>query len=161
VNVFQLLCTFLLSIAIYVYPMQVHTVDSKKAKKVVPGGRLAQLSIALVLLARDPRLAYLSIACRSLPLPPRGTGIPYIGDTFSHISSGPRVAGQPHHDKLGSIYRSKSRPSSIDWTLTMHAASTICSRSQLLLTATVSAQSTSCVCLYQDVVSGGAGCAHW
>ena len=85
-----------------------HSVDSKKAKKVVPGCRLAHLVIALVLLARDPRLAHLSIACRSLPLPPRGKGIPYIGDTFSHIASGPRIAGQPHHDKLGSIYRSKS-----------------------------------------------------
>ncbi|DBA99082.1 hypothetical protein WJX77_010814 [Trebouxia sp. C0004] len=42
---------------------------------------------------------------RSLPLPPSGTGIPYIGDTFLHIASGPRIAGQPHHDKLGSIYR--------------------------------------------------------
>jgi len=143
-----------------VYSMQMHTLDSETAKKVVPGGRLANLSFALVLLARDPWLAHLSIACRSLPLPPPGKGIPYIGDTFSHIASGPRVAGQPHHDKLGSIYRSKSRPSSIDWTLTMHAASTICSRSQLLLTATVSASFTRCVCLYQDMVSGGAGCSY-
>lgn len=44
--------------------------------------------------------------CRSSPLPPCGTGVPFIGDTFSHIASGPRICGQTHHDKLGSIYRS-------------------------------------------------------
>ncbi len=150
--------TFLLSRALLcVFNANAH----RRQQEVVPSGRLAHLSTALVLLARDPRPTHLSITCRSLPLPPPGRGIPYIGDTFSHIASGPRVAGQPHHDKLGSIYRSKSRPNSIDWTYTMHAASITCSRSQLLLTVTVSVLLTRLVCLYQDMVSGGAGCSHW
>ncbi|DBB10930.1 hypothetical protein WJX82_007943 [Trebouxia sp. C0006] len=39
------------------------------------------------------------------PLPPRGYGLPFIGDTFAAIAKGPRGAGLPHHNRLGSIYR--------------------------------------------------------
>ncbi len=42
---------------------------------------------------------------RRSPLPPRGYGLPFIGDTFAAIAEGPRGAGLPHHKRLGSIYR--------------------------------------------------------
>ncbi|KAA6428847.1 MAG: hypothetical protein FRX49_00957 [Trebouxia sp. A1-2] len=39
------------------------------------------------------------------PMPPRGYGLPFIGDTFAAIAKGPRDSGLPHHQRLGSIYR--------------------------------------------------------
>lgn len=49
------------------------------------------------------------VVCRSLPLPPSGDGLPFIGDTFSYIKHGPRVPSIPNHARLGDIYRSAPR----------------------------------------------------
>ncbi|KAL0053981.1 hypothetical protein WJX82_001945 [Trebouxia sp. C0006] len=56
--------------------------------------------VALILFRFWPRFGG-----RQAPLPPRGYGLPLIGDTVVLLTKGPKKAALPHLKRLGSIYR--------------------------------------------------------